>query len=106
MYGLDSICIEDKCLTKIVGPFAIVNLVIMFLHIMHINVLVNLRLQLQRSSVLFSICWKPINWIICKFGQPDEKFKGVQFLCRDRCITSITLIKYVVLIPLFVYPGS
>ena len=54
---------------------------------------------------MFNFCWTPINLLICKFGQPHERFKGIHYFCRDRCFTAVTLAKYAFVIPLFVYTG-
>jgi len=58
-------------------------------HVMHINLLVNLRLALYRSCITFPpcmICWTPLNCLICKFGPADKKY-GCQRFCADRCLT-------------------
>lgn len=100
-----SICTEDRCLHGAVVALIFVNLPVMFLHTMHMNLFVNLRLALRRHRDGLACCWTPINWMICKFGQPHE-LKGIQYCCRDRCVTPATLVKYLLVIPLFVYPGA
>lgn len=100
-----TVCSEARCLHGSTVVLTFVNLAIMFLHTMHANLFVNMRLAIRRNRQGLACCWTPINWMICKFGQPHE-LKGIQYFCRDRCVTPATLAKYLLVIPLFVYPGS
>jgi hypothetical protein len=63
-------------------------------HIAHNNFLVNIRLSLHTSCPILCCCvWKPINWLICKFGLGTER-NGCQYICVDKCGSLTTFIKY------------
>ena len=57
---------------------------IAWIHTLHNNMLTNIRLFLFWKKKVW-LCWKPINFLICKFGYPDQPSKGCQFFCRDKC---------------------
>jgi hypothetical protein len=81
-------------------PIMILNTVIMFFHTMHSNLFSNTRLFWSKKYG-WVCCWEPVNWLICKFGRPYDAA-----CCRDRCVTVTTLIKYIIVIPLFVWPAT
>jgi len=85
------------------------NMAICF-HILHNNLICNLRLSFYLSYPTIGwIFWTPVNILICKCGRGDEgkcQLKrgegccGCQTICRDRCVTSATIAKTILL---FVY---
>ena len=67
----------------------IIGLALLWYHILHVNLFVNLRLALYRTCLRIPpcvLCWKPFNCLICKFGPPDKGW-GAQRVCTDRCLT-------------------
>lgn len=73
----------------------IVCVVIAWFHTLHNNTLTNIRVYLFWKKKI-SCCWKPINYLICKFGQADEP-NGCQYLCRDKCFSPRAIIKQIVM---------
>ena len=75
-----SVCAADAVSTKAsISCFGgsnillIVGLVLAWFHILHNNLLTNLRVMLAKSSAMLEMCcFKPINCLICKFGLGDE----------------------------------
>ena len=92
--------------SPILLPLILFNISVMFFHTMHVNLFVNVRLSIAKNrGGGWNCCWKPINWLICKFGRANDKWHGLQYFCRDRCLTWITLTKYMVVLPIFLWPG-
>ena len=66
--------------------------VLALFHTLHNNFLTNMRLACRATSSTWACCWKPINYLICKFGKGDQ-MNGLQFCCRDRCCKPQTIVK-------------
>ena len=61
-----------------------------YFHLMHLNVLTNIRLKLAQVAPCFCFCfWRPINWLICKFNQSCRK------ICVDQCFKIHTILKWI-----------
>ena len=75
---------EDKNCFDNRNGILIAACVLAWYHILHHNLLVNLRLSCWIKTRCCIICWFPVNWLMCKFGNADKP-NGCQFLCRDRC---------------------
>ena len=64
-----------------------------YFHLLHLNVLTNIRLKLATVAPCFCFCfWRPVNWLICKF----EKFEGAcRKICVDQCFKVHTVAKWI-----------
>lgn len=74
---------------------------IAWFHFFHHNLLVNLRVSCY-SNYGCTVCWKPINFLICKLGYGDQLL-GCQYCWRDQCFKPVTVIKTLVLAAYFGY---
>jgi len=68
---------DGACLDVSVFALLYTCIIIMFFHVAHVNLLVNLRLALVRETTLCTYLWRPINCLICKFGLASERYKGL-----------------------------
>lgn len=83
-------------------PILVTACALAWYHVMHVNLLVNIRLALFKANSSCRCCWQPINVLICKFGAADRK-NGCQWLCRDRCFQPQTLLKTAVYLAFYIY---
>ena len=97
---------SEPLLSGVQLALLLTDIIVMVFHTMHQNLLVNLRLALSRKGSCWWFCWKPINYLICKYGRADQKWHGLQYICRDRCVTIVTVIKYCLILPLFIVPAT
>ena len=64
-----------------------------YFHLMHLNVLTNMRLKFAQAAPCCCIWfWKPINILICKF----DKFRTIcRKICVDQCFKLNTILKWI-----------
>lgn len=73
--------------------FSAAILLMCYFHVMHINVLTNIRLKLVKTAPSCCICfWYPVNWLICKF---DRFENGCRKICNDQCFKIHTIAKWI-----------
>ena len=85
---------DEFILTK--SLFMFFNVMI-WLHILHNHLLVNIRLEAYKKSQKLFLIWYGINMLICKFGgrgRPAGTCRGIETMCSDRFCSKNAFIKY------------
>ena len=73
------------------------SLPVWMFHVVHLNMCVNIRLEMwERFNPCF-IFWKPINLLFCKLGYSSDK-RGCQYFCQDRFPNPPTLVRHIAMI--------
>lgn len=73
------------------------------LHISHSNLAINLRLAVKKNSPGVGVfCFDFLNLLICKFGRGNRP-TGLQYVCRDKCFTAVTVIKTIIMAAFYLY---
>ena len=91
------LCGEDgsECFSSW-GVHAALLLILWWYQLIHNNLLNNVRLEASKQSVFtHSCCWTGFNYLICKMGHGEQK-NGCQYVCRDRCFTVQSVVKFLV----------